>query len=123
MGLDFSHGDAHFSYGGFAEFRIRLAQEIGLDLHAMEGFTDSHRNTNRNRKPLSWTKVKDAIVPLLNHSDCDGELTVEECLTVAPRLRELVNDWPEDDWDRKRAFELADAMEEAAKANESLEFQ
>lgn len=123
MGLDFSHGDAHWSYGGFAEFRIRLAREIGIELHAMEGFTESYRNHDRKRKPIPWANVKDTIVPLLNHSDCDGELTPEECKTVAPRLRELVSKWPEDDWDRKRALELADAMDEAREAREALEFQ
>lgn len=121
--LDFSHGDVHWSYGGFAEFRIRLAREIGIELYAMEGFTESYRNHDRKRKPIPWTNVKDSIVPLLNHSDCDGELTPQECETVAPRLRKLVSRWPEDDWDRKRALELADAMDEAREASEALEFR
>jgi hypothetical protein len=69
-----------------------------------------------------WKNVKDPIVPLLNHSDCDGHLTPTQCKKAAPRLRELVEDWPDDDYDKRSALELADGMEEAAKAKENLVF-
>lgn len=32
MGLDFTHTDAHWSYGGFDRFRIRLAWAAGIKL-------------------------------------------------------------------------------------------
>lgn len=113
MGLDFSHCDAHWSYSGFHRFRCKLAKEIGIDLDSMKGFGGK----------ISWDKIKDPIKPLLNHSDCDGELTSEECREVAPRLRELVKDWPDDDYDKQKALELADGMEFAAIMNENLEFR
>ena len=81
MDLDFNHSDAHWSYGGFGNFRRRLANKIGINLSAMKGFGGD----------ISFETIKDNIEPFLNHSDCDGILTVEECEKVAPRLKELVN--------------------------------
>ena len=43
-------------------------------------------------------------------------------MDIAPRLRELVTDWSEEDIDKNRAFALADAMDEAAQLGEELEF-
>lgn len=112
MGLDFSHCDAHWSYSGFHFFRKRLAAEIRVELDEMAGFGGTG----------DWSKVKDPIVPLLNHSDCDGELTSDECKVVASRLRELVSDWSDDDRDKADALELAQGMELAASRSEHLEF-
>lgn len=85
MGLDISpaSGDgptAHWSYGGFHDLRCWLAQQDGIDLPAMAGFTDHG---------LPWENVTTDLAPLLNHSDCDGELTAEECMQVLPRLKEI----------------------------------
>lgn len=109
MGLDFSHTEAHWGYIGFNFFRTKLAAEAGIALHCMDGFAAdmlgrtyakvriSGEDENGNMGPIGfqpvikWSAVNDDIVPLLNHSDCDGELSPEECLKVAPRLRELVS--------------------------------
>lgn len=106
MGLDFSHCDAHWSYGCFMSFRIQLAELIGHDLYSIR------------RNPQI---TDDPILPLLNHSDCAGHLTPEECRAVAPRLRELIPQL--DDWDRGQATELCNGMEAAAIAGENLEFR
>lgn len=113
MGLDFSHGDAHWAYSGFNRFRTRLAEAIGIKLMDMQGFGGT----------IPWETVTDAIVPLLNHSDCDGELSPEECATVAPRLRELVAEWSDMDSDKREALPLAEAMEQCAGLGEPLEFR
>lgn len=120
MGLAFSHGTANWSYGGFHSFRQRLAREIGLDLDRMRGFTD---------KPDSqpWEVVGDAIVPLLNHSDCEGSIACALLPKLADRLEELVQDWPMEWWeqggyDREHALLLVEGMREAAAAGEDLEF-
>lgn len=125
MGLGFSHGNAGWPYSGFNRFRTRLAAVIGIQLNRMEGFGPRSYELGRfpDTKETSWSTVDDPIVALLNHSDCDGELTVEECKTAAPRLRELVSFWPEDDHDRQHALLLADAMEDAASRNEPLGFR
>ncbi|MFJ7916106.1 MULTISPECIES: hypothetical protein [unclassified Lysinibacillus] len=111
MGLDFSHTDARWSYSGFGNFRKRLAEQIGMDLDNMEGFGGN----------VPFHIYQDDIIPLLDHSDCDGELTPDECKQVAPRLRELVSGW--EDYDKLNALKLADGMELAANRGESLEFQ
>ncbi len=93
-------------------FRRRLAGEIGINLDQMEGFKEGIR---------SWAKIKDPIVPFLNHSDCEDEMTPEQCKVVAPRLRELVADW-EDGHDKQNALELADDMERMANDGQPLVF-
>lgn len=120
MGIDFSHTDAHWSYGGFARFREALAKHEGIDLDAMEGF----RRHGDDRPRISWSTVTTDLKPLLDHSDCDGQLTPEECRQVAPRLREVIDAiWPDErDYDRRTGLELAHGMDVAAQAGEPLEF-
>lgn len=120
MGLDFSHTNAHWAYGRFARFREALAQHEGIDLSVMDGF----RRYGDDRPRQSWNDVTTPLKPLLNHSDCDGELTPEECREVAPRLREVVKAiWPDPDTHAHiNGLALADGMDAAAKANEPLEF-
>lgn len=112
MGLNFSHTEASWSYGGFMEFRKRLANQIGVNLDRMAGFGGKR----------SWTTVKDSIKLLLNHSDCDGTLSLGQCRKIAPRLRKLVSSWPNDDYDKVNALELADGMEKAEQEGVVLEF-
>jgi hypothetical protein len=102
-----------WSYSGFNLFRERLAKEIDLDLRAMEGYGGDR----------PWSAVKDPLVPLLNHSDAEGAINEEECRTIAPRLRELVRRWPDDDPDREQGEALADAMEEAAEIGGEISFR
>lgn len=112
MGVSFSHGEAGWSYGGFKNFRVELAASIGIKLDDMVGFNGG----------VPWDTVADPIKPLLDHSDCDGELTPDECRAVAPRLRELVAGWDADDYDKVNALRLADGMMLAADANEPFKF-
>jgi len=112
MGIDFSHTEAHWSYSGFMNFRRRIAQEIEIDLDMMEGFGGD----------IPFDSVNDPIMPLLNHSDCEGELTPKECGIVAPRLRELVSTWDDEDYDKRHALYLAEGMDEAVDRNENLIF-
>lgn len=121
MGIGFSHCGASWSYSGFGHFRRRLAREIGIALEAMEGFEEACPFCGQPMKGLPWGRFSDDIKPLLVHSDCDGEMSPAECARVAPRLRELVADWP-DDYDKFNAFLLAEGMERAAEENEPLVF-
>lgn len=119
MGLDFSHGDAHWAYSGFGRFREKLARAEGFNLNDMEGFRRSHEPPRPMR---SWDTVTTDLKPLLDHSDCDGELTSEECKQVAPRLKEIIADWPLEDYDRRSGLDLVAAMEYCAEHGETLEF-
>lgn len=126
MGVDFAigHDDAivhnlHWSYSGFNLFRERLAAEINVPLRRMRGFGNFLSGPPGD---LPWDQVRDDIVPLLNHSDCDGELSPEECARAAPRIRTLVASWEEPDFDKDRASALADAMDECVRRNVPLVF-
>lgn len=80
----------------------------------MDGYTENG---------LSWDGVTDPIKPLLDHSDSGGELSPEECTSIAPRLRELIQGWEEDDpINYPQGMKLAAGMDEAAQAGEPLEF-
>jgi hypothetical protein len=112
MGLDFYELELGCSYGGFALFRQMLADGIGWHDYGCH-FTDW-------AKPSQLKKYKDdPIFPFLMRSDCDGEMEPEECIKVAPRIRELVESWSDSGKsDRGRwkpwAIKLADGMERLA---------
>ena len=85
MGLDVDAAGwtgecARWSYSGFHRFRVRVARLAGIDLDTMETYSGES----------PWSGVNDALKPLLHHSDCEGELSPDECATVAPRLAELI---------------------------------
>lgn len=71
---------------------------------------------------FNWDACNDPIKDLLLHSDCDGELSVEQMKVIMPRLKEMVAPWPEGDLDREKAFELVGGMELAISNNEPLAF-
>lgn len=114
MGLDFRGADAHWSYGGFNRFREKLVAAVGHPAPALDKLF--------NDQVIPRGLDKDDIWPLINHSDCDGELTVEEMKKVEPRLRTIVSLWPEDDFDRIQALLLCDGMRECIANDEPLEF-
>lgn len=112
MGLGFDNADASWSYGGFDRFRTKLGEEIGVILNAMDTYGGN----------LSWDLVDHPIKDLLNHSDCDGILTPEQCATIAPALKAIVINWPEGDYDRQEALALVEGMIECAELKRDLEF-
>ncbi len=126
MGLDFSHTEAHWSYGGFGRFREALAEHEGFKLNEMHGFCAPWRGDGPEAHPnRSWDEIASPLKPLLNHSDCDGDLSPEECAQIAPRLREVVDAiWPEggDGYDREHGLLLAEGLELAASEGERFEF-
>jgi hypothetical protein len=69
------------------------------------------------------SRCRDPIIGLLDHSDCDGSLSQLECEAIAPRLRELVMNWPIDDYDRRQALRLADGMDVAVRVGEDFLFR
>ena len=110
MGIDFviiiptyESVDARWSAAYFHDFRRRLAAEVGIDLERMDGYGGE----------LQWSHA-DPIELFLDRPDVLGELNCIECAEVAPRLRELVAGWPDDDDDKKSALGLAAGMERVA---------
>ena len=128
MGLDFSHTEAHWSYSGFGRFREALAEHEGFNLNEMQGFCAPWRGDDPETHPnRSWDEITTPLKPLLNHSDCEDDLSPEECAQIAPRLREVVNAiWPVDvgrDHNRQQGLLLAEGLELAASRGERFEFQ
>ena len=147
MGLWFSHGKASWGYTGFYFFRKKLAEEIGIVLDLTEGFqrnldvmekelkdSDSEwyslypkqsnifTRVSIKKFPLKWDNINDPIVFLINHSDCDGYIECSRLPSIASRLRELVSEWDDGDYDKKKALELADGMDLAFSKYEDLVF-
>ena len=119
MGIDFRyHGRIlesapSWSYSWFNGFRTELAAiALGIDLRAMVGFGGDKPWDPHTAHPL---------YPLLNHSDCDGELSPAECRKVAPALAEYAGKLA-DEYDQRMAGRLASAMEVCAAHHAPLEF-
>ncbi|MBC2876359.1 MULTISPECIES: hypothetical protein [Streptomyces] len=78
--------EACFSYGGFAQFRRRLALAEQIRLEEMQGFGGDR----------SWNDIATAFEPLLNHPDDHGRsLTPDECRAFLPRLEAVLAEWTE----------------------------
>lgn len=121
MGIDFTHCEAHWSYGGFHNFRQRLWKELSKEYTlpsseyiSMDGIGGS----------VPWNLFPDdePLKTFFDHSDCDGDLSPLECSAMAPRIKKLVANWPENDFDRLEAEELIEGMLLAASLGERLEF-
>ena len=117
MGIDFRTHRSHasWSYGGFHDFRTRLAAHIGINNYdAMEGTTIRH-----------WHTLTDSpLVPLLAHSDCDGLLTTLQCAQVAaPLLSAVMELWGSSSYDWHQGTELVRCMLDCVAENTPLEFR
>lgn len=115
MGIDFTwknielEDTAHWSYGGFNRFREKVAAEMMIDLRSMKGFGGEKE----------WKEAD--LTPFLSHSDCDGELSPEDCEKTASALEKILSSW-EDDYDKREGMTLVKNMKECAKNNVPLEF-
>ncbi len=76
MGLNTSHGAWDGPYSSFNTFRKWLASKINIDLDEYIGYM-----SQKATKEL--TSIDHKLMPLFNHSDCDGEITPAECLQIA----------------------------------------
>lgn len=77
------------SYGGYAMWRKTIAEAKGFDLDKMEGFGGNE----------SWEGKPFQLV--LNHSDCDGEYTIDQIPALIEELKEIqklgVDDYDQSD--------------------------
>lgn len=91
MGLNTTHGAWDGPYSSFMEWRIWIAEQVGINLLKMEGYSDrDYGNPKRKRGTIKWETIDDDIKYLLNHSDCDGHLTPGQCKKIAIRLKEII---------------------------------
>lgn len=87
--MNFVGSEANWGYQGFNKMRERLAVKIGINLRQMDGFGGD----------ISWDGIEDDVLPLLNHSDCDGSISYKDCARVAKRLKVLIKDWDKYEYD------------------------
>lgn len=119
MGLDTSHDAWHGPYSSFNQFRTWVAAQLGINLKDCVGFTD---------KPtiaLDIALADHDLLPFLDHSDCDGKLTPEECRRIAKGFKELLKNVPEDNthWSNyQHAVRFMKGCIRAANAKESIDF-
>ena len=127
---------AHWSYGGFHHFRQLLAASIGISLDRMVGFNrdaamevedlpdEGPDAVSMVPDPILWETVDSPIVPLLNHSDCDGELSGPECAQVGPELVRICESWGTwENYDRNMGIQLGQAMISIGEMNGALLFR
>ncbi len=115
MGLDTSHNAWHGPYSSFGQFRTDLAAHVGINLKEMEGYGGD----------TPFETIEDDVKILLDHSDCDGEITPEDCAKLAVRLRDIMKTLPEEpgDWNTYAHCErFAKGCELAASKNEPIDF-
>jgi len=118
MGLDTSHNCFHGPYSTFNRFRRSLAQQIGIELYDYYGYNE---NGTKN-----LDDIEHDLMPLFNHSDCDGVLTVEECKRIVNGFNQVLENFDdiiEADFDFKdRIIKFRDGCLEAIEKNEVVEF-
>jgi len=85
MGLDTTHNCYHGSYTYFNRFRYALARQIGINLDDYIGYSD------KGTKDLD--SIEHDIMPLLNHSDCDGRLKITESRRIAKGLNLILENF------------------------------
>lgn len=114
MGLDTSHDAWHGPYSSFNEFRGKLASKIGVNIKSLQGYGGD--------QPFP----KDDLSILLDHSDCDGEISPTDCAKLAIRLEEILTDIPEEKlvfWSlHKQTTQFIKGLKLAASKNEPLDF-
>lgn len=156
MGLDTTHDAWHGAYSAFHRWRQRIAEAAGfpqLDLMEMywsgktisglpmeirwlpndwQGSTaqaERYWLHHREKLPLRWNDVEGdkRLRPLLEHSDCDGDLAPAHCAIIADALEELlpkldgeggghIGNW------REKTEKFIAGCRAAAAAGEALEF-
>lgn len=120
MGLDTTHDCWHGAYSRFDRFRQALCSVAwGLDLRSFDGFSGGTQPTH------TFAPMKaddDALVYLLDHSDCDGEIRVEHLLPLAARLEELAPRLKYVEDFQQRCLQFAAGCRAAAARGEAVEF-
>ena len=118
MELDTAHDCWHGPYSSFNRFRYSLGHQIGIDLDDYAGYGKT------GVKDL--TKIEHELMPLFNHSDCDGILTVEESKQIVIGLNKVLenfNDKIEADYDfKENIIQFRDGCLYAIERNEEVDF-
>jgi hypothetical protein len=121
MGLDTTHDAWHGPYSSFNQWRTEIASHIGINLREMDGYK---MQGFRIIPGLPWDDwVDHDLYPLLIHSDCEGELTPDECRRIANALGEILPKMdPENEYLLRKTKQFHDGCQRAALLNQVIEF-
>lgn len=118
MGLDTTHNCFHGAYSSFNRFRYSLAAQIGVDLDEYNGYSKSGTKNLED--------IDHGIMPLLNHSDCEGRLKVSESRKIVEGLNAILGNFNNEiksDYDFKdRIIQFRDGCIEAISKREMIKF-
>lgn len=116
MGLDTSHNCWHGPYSSFSRFRKSLGEQIGINLNEYDGFGGEK----------SFDTLTHDVRPLLDHSDCDGQLSVKEAKQVADGLTSILKNFNEnlkmDMLFKSQIIQFRDGCLDAVRRNEIIDF-
>lgn len=88
MGLILSFGCWEGSYSSFNEFRTYLAKKIGINYKEMKGFGGNKE----------WSEIEyNDLFPLLNHSDCEGFISMRYLEGIITELENILKTMNEED--------------------------
>lgn len=102
MGLSLTHNCWDGPYSSFSDFRYDLANIIGINLNSFEGYGTGGAKDIRN--------LENNLLPLFDHSDCEGMLTPDEAKRIAEGLTEVI-----DTFDPKREYRSWNLFEKVQK--------
>lgn len=119
MGLDITHECWHGSYSSFNSFRYDLGRQIGINLDHYAGYGGV------GVKNLE--SIEHDLMPLFNHSDCDGYLQPIQCGKIANALDGILSNLNHELEIETLNFEnkikqFRNGCRDAAKLNEIVEF-
>lgn len=111
--LTFSYGEAAWSYKGFERFQNKVYASMNMPSSTMEEAYETGELIDIDGHPL---------LPLLEHSVCDGVLTVDEMRQMLPVLKRLISRWKDNDPDKQNGLDLIAGMKKAVQEGEDLRF-
>jgi len=128
MGLDTSYDCWHGSYITFGWWRSLVFSAAYPEENIPEDAQRYEYLYRVDKWPSTDPRRKDPIMSLLLHSDCDGEIPVDELLPLADALEALLPKLVShkgargEDWAQKRAETFIRGLREAHAAGEPVDF-
>ena len=119
MGLRTTHNCWDGPCTLFNDFRYALGRQIGINLSDYEGYRGG------GMKPLE--SIEHDLMPLFNHSDCDGVLTVKESAQIAKGLDSVLNNFNDEvetyyDF-KEHVIQFRDGCLDAVSKKQKIKFQ
>lgn len=129
MGLDTSHNCWHGPYSSFNRFRHSLAKQIGINLDDYAGYGGKYivGEGITGGGTIELSSIKHDVQPLLDHSDCDGHLSVTKCKKIVKGLNSILENYnydiePDHVYMIEKITQFRDGCLDAIERKEAVEF-